>query len=173
MENASKPPVQPWLLSRDGKTYGPMSSSQLKQLCESGKIRPADLICRVGSERWTPAGEVRGLFPQASSSANDVQEAPVRPVEEASGPSSRGADAYWKTVGSVFCLANLVACGGYGLVKSPPGLVQTMEDVKATTRKMKADLEGVTKGLGATFVDPTKTMDELKKEVGKASNRNP
>lgn len=165
-DEAPKPPAPQWLLSRDGKNYGPMTSGQLKQLCQTGKIRPVDLICRAGSDRWTPAGEVRGLFPTAPAkpAPEAVETTPVRPVEEATDAASSNADSYWKTLGSFFCLANLVACGAYGVVKSPPAIVQTMVDLKESTQRMKDEVENVTKGLGATYVDPTVSPDEYLKQ---------
>jgi hypothetical protein len=139
-DEAPKPSAPQWLLSRDGKSYGPMTSGQLKQLCQTGKIRPVDLICRAGSDQWTPAGEIRGLFPPASvtSAPETAEAAPVRPVEEATDVASSNADAYWKTLGSLFCLANLVACGAYGLVKSPPAIVQAMASVHESTERARA-----------------------------------
>ena len=119
-----------WLLSRDGKKYGPMTPGQLTQLCQTGKISPADLICRAGSDRWTPAGEVRGLFPPTTQASEVVTDAPIRPVEEATTSVSNAADAYWKSVGSFVCIANLAACGVFGLVKSPPAIVQDMDNMR-------------------------------------------
>lgn len=160
-DESPKPPVPQWLLSRDGRTYGPMTSGKLKQLCQTGKIHSVDLICRAGSDQWTPAGQVRGLFSTtpATPAPEVVETAPVRPVEEATDAASSKADSYWKTLGSFFCLANLVACGAYGLVKSPPAIVQTMVDLKESTQRMKDEVENVTKGLGATYVDPTVPSD--------------
>lgn len=165
-DEAPKPPAPQWLLSRDGKTYGPMTSGQLKQLCHTGKIRPVDLICRAGSDQWTPAGQIRGLFQPAPATPvpEAVEITPVRPVEEATDAASSNADSYWKTLGSFFCLANLMACGAYGLVKSPPAIVQTMIELGESTRRMRDEVENVTTGLGATYVDPTTSPDEHMKQ---------
>ena len=136
-----------WLLSRDGKKFGPMTSGKLSQLCQTGKISPADLICRAGSDRWTPAGEVRGLFPPTTQAPEVVADAPIRPVEEATTSVSNAADAYWKTVGSFFCIANLAACGVFGLVKSPPVMVQLMDSMRDSIDSMRDSLKGVGEGL--------------------------
>jgi len=165
MDETPKTTASQWLLSRDGKRYGPMTSAQLKHLCQTGKIGRADLICRTGSDRWTPAEQVRGLFPSNAPPPEVALEAPIRPVEEATAQSGTNADSYWKTIGGVFCIVNLLACGGYGLVKPPPALVQSMESLKASTRRIRDEVESVTKGLGATFVDPTKLPDELMKDL--------
>lgn len=167
MDNGAKPAPAQWMLSRDGKTYGPMSPGQLKKLCETGKIHPDDLICRAGAEKWIAAGEVRGLFPappQPPAASGPVE---VRPVEEATTAASQNADAYWKTVGSLFCFANLAVCAVVGLVKSPPGIVEAMQQLKQTTDEMTRDLGN----LNATVVDPTKTAREYMDEAKKASQR--
>lgn len=164
MDETPKTTAPQWLLSRDGKRYGPMASGQLKHLCQTGKIGPADLICRAGSDRWTPAGQVRGLFPPNAPTPEVAVDTLIRPVEEATAASGTNADSYWKTIGSVFCIVNLLACGGYGLVKPPPAIVQSMESLKESTRRIREEVESVTKGLGATFVDPTKSPEELMKD---------
>ncbi len=144
MDETPKTTAPQWLLSRDGKKYGPITSGQLKQLCQTGKISPVDLICRAGSDRWTPAGEVRGLFPQTAQAADAVVEA-IRPVEEAT--ASHSADAYWKNVGSFFCIANLLACGVFGLVKGPPAMIQAMDSMRESTKRVQGDLKRVNEEL--------------------------
>lgn len=143
MDEIPKPTAPQWLLSRDGKKYGPMSSGQLKQLCQTGRISPADLICRAGSDRWSPARDVRGLFPQTAPVADAPAEALIRPVEEATASVSQSADAYWKNVGSFFCIANLAACGVFGLVKSPPDAVRVMESVRESTKRVHGELKKI------------------------------
>jgi len=166
MSIPSEPPSPRWLLSRDGKTFGPMSSGQLKQLCGSGKIHATDLICREGSEAWRPAGEIRGLFPVNPQATPPAEHVTVHPIEEATVSASAEADHRWKTLGSFFCIINLAACGAYGLVKSPPYIVQTMRDLKESTDRVKSEIEAVTSevGIGATVVDPTKPMSVYMKE---------
>ena len=144
-----------WLLSRDGKNYGPMASGQLRKLCQTGKINPADLICRVGSDRWMPASELRGLFPEATETTEKVPEATVRPVEEVSVSLSNAADARWKTFGSLFCIANLAVCGAWGLVKPPPDIVQTMASLKTSVQEVKKSVQEVQQ-------DTKRVIDDLK-----------
>jgi len=76
-----------------------------------------------------------------------VTDAPIRPIEEATTSVSNAADAYWKTVGSFVCIANLAACGVYGLVKSPPAMVQAMESMRNSIDSMRDSLKGVGEGL--------------------------
>jgi hypothetical protein len=158
MDETLKTQAPQWLLSRDGKKYGPMNSVQLKQLCKTGKISPADLICRVGSDRWTPAGEVRGLFsPPAQATAAALEET-IRPIEEATASASHSADAYWKTIGSLFCIANLAVCGLVGLTKRPPEMVQAMNDMKKSLSRVHEDLKGVDEELQK--IKPRKVIED-------------
>ena len=150
MERKEQTTAQQWLLSRDGKNYGPMTSGQLKQYCQTGKIKPTDLICRVGSDRWMPASELRGLFPEAAEATEPVAEMTLRPVEEVSVSLSHAADARWKAFGSLFCIANLAVCGAWGLLKPPPDIVQSMasvkksmQEVQQTTKKINNELQNM------------------------------
>ena len=143
MDRKEQTTAQQWLLSRDGKNYGPMTSGQLKQYCQTGKIKPIDLICQVGSDRWMPASELRGLFPEAAEATEPVAEVTVRPVEEVSVSLSHAADDRWKTFGSLFCIANLVVCGAWGLVKPPPDIVQTMASLKKSVQEVKKSVQEV------------------------------
>jgi hypothetical protein len=56
---------------------------------------------------------------------------------------SHAADARWKTFGSLFCIANLVACGAWGLVKPPPDIVQTMASLKQETKRITDELKNI------------------------------
>lgn len=146
---------QQWLLSRDGKNYGPMTSGQLKQYCQTGKIKPTDLICRAGSDRWMPASELRGLFPEVAEATEPVAEVTLRPVEEVSVSLSNAADARWKTYGSLFCIANLAVCGMWGLLKPPPDIVQTMASLKKSVQEVKKSVQEVQQ-------DTKRVIDDLK-----------
>ena len=130
-----------WLLSRDGKTFGPMTSSELRKACEAGKILRSDLVCRDGSDRWVSAESVRGLFPETPDTSNDRSGSPplleIRPMEDATPSKSSDADAFWKTAGAVFCFATLAACGLFGLVKEPPESVQFRQDWEKTAKELE------------------------------------
>lgn len=41
----------------------PVNPVQLKQLADSGKLQPTDLVWQEGMLEWMPAGSVKGLFP--------------------------------------------------------------------------------------------------------------
>ena len=48
-----------------GKVYGPLDGAKLKRLAAAGKLTRDDAISKDGKTAWTPAGNVRGLFPPA------------------------------------------------------------------------------------------------------------
>ena len=50
-----------FFIQKGGKTYGPVSSSDLMKLAQSGKLAPADLVWKEGNERKVPAERVKGL----------------------------------------------------------------------------------------------------------------
>ena len=56
-------------LHSEGRVYGPFSSSELRGLARSGRLRQSDLISPGRSNKWIPAHEVRNLPFQASDSA--------------------------------------------------------------------------------------------------------
>ncbi|MDY3552389.1 DUF4339 domain-containing protein [Gemmata sp. JC717] len=59
------PPPEPagWYYLVNGARRGPVTTSQLRSLIESGVVRATDLLWREGMPTWTEAGTVPGLFP--------------------------------------------------------------------------------------------------------------
>jgi len=52
-----------WHYSKGNQQHGPVSASELKQLAQSGKLGPSDLVWKEGMENWKPASSIKGLFP--------------------------------------------------------------------------------------------------------------
>lgn len=52
-----------WYYSRDGASFGPFSSAELVALAQSGRLRPTDMVWKDTLARWTPASQIKGLFP--------------------------------------------------------------------------------------------------------------
>ena len=64
-------------LHTEGRVYGPFSSSELRGLARSGRLRPSDLIS-PGKNKWIPASEVRNLpFQESESAETDVTDIDV------------------------------------------------------------------------------------------------
>lgn len=55
--------AQQWYVSRSGTQDGPFSSSQLKELAVTKKLKPDDLVWMEGMAEWAQASNVKGLFP--------------------------------------------------------------------------------------------------------------
>lgn len=56
-----------WYCSIRGDQSGPMSSTTLKRLADSGDLSRSDLIWKTGLPDWVAASTVKGLFPVPSS----------------------------------------------------------------------------------------------------------
>ena len=57
-----------WKCRIDGQEHGPLNTEQLRQLAQTGKLEPTDLIWREGLPNWVPASKAKGLFPTGESS---------------------------------------------------------------------------------------------------------
>lgn len=55
--------------AEDGREQGPVNSSQLKRLADFGKVRPNTEVRLAQEDRWGPASQVDGLFPEGAASA--------------------------------------------------------------------------------------------------------
>jgi hypothetical protein len=51
-----------WYVQQAGKTFGPLTSVQLKKLAGEGKIKPDTSVRRGTTAAWVPASRVQGLF---------------------------------------------------------------------------------------------------------------
>ncbi len=158
-----------WLLSRDGKTFGPMTSSELRKACEVGKILRSDLVCRDGSDRWVSAESVRGLFPETRDTSNDRSGSPplvaIRPMEDAAPSKSNDADAFWKTAGAIFCFTTLAACGLFGLLKEPPESVQLRQRWEKTAEETVKNLSDTTKEADSMFKNILSSVRDIEKKT--------
>jgi hypothetical protein len=79
-----------WYYTKGEERIGPISSDQLKSLATSGELNPDDLIWKDGREEWTPASQLRGLFPESSpltvSSPSSEGTARPQPIKKFSHP---------------------------------------------------------------------------------------
>ncbi len=58
-----------WHYSRDGETYGPVSSADLKKLAATGKLLRTDLLWKDGMADWKPADQFPKLFPEEKAAS--------------------------------------------------------------------------------------------------------
>jgi hypothetical protein len=68
-----------WFLLRNGRSYGPFQSAQLRQMTTTGQLLPVDLLAQAEGGPWVPASEVPGLYDAAPPTAN----APTQDAEPA------------------------------------------------------------------------------------------
>jgi len=56
-----------WFVARRGqdgaRRYGPVPLHELRELVDSGKVQPADLVWREGMADWLRADQCADLFP--------------------------------------------------------------------------------------------------------------
>jgi hypothetical protein len=52
-----------WWYTKNGERQGPVSSSQLRQLAQSGDLLPTDMVFKEGGSEWKLASTVSNLFP--------------------------------------------------------------------------------------------------------------
>jgi len=58
-----------WHYSCEGKTYGPVSLSELKKLAEAGELAPSDFVWKEGLPEWVEASSIKGLIPSKDRSS--------------------------------------------------------------------------------------------------------
>jgi len=69
--------AQEWHYEKSGKTFGPISSSELREKANAGELLPSDLIWREGMKDWKAARSAKGLFPEALPTASVINRTPV------------------------------------------------------------------------------------------------
>jgi hypothetical protein len=101
--------VTQWFVVRSGSEEGPITPQQLKQLAESGQLRPDDLVRREDAQTARPAREIKGLFAPSPGSPP-----PVPSQAATSQPSPPAAKSPVKTaaIGCLGVFALLTVCGG-------------------------------------------------------------
>jgi phage shock protein PspC (stress-responsive transcriptional regulator) len=55
---------QQWFYSQNGQKFGPVDAAMLRQLAQTRRLQPADLVWREGMAEWSPGSRVKGLFPE-------------------------------------------------------------------------------------------------------------
>jgi hypothetical protein len=51
-----------WYYARNNEQFGPVSTNELRQLVDAGRLSPDDLLWREGMDAWATAINLRGLF---------------------------------------------------------------------------------------------------------------
>jgi Fe-S oxidoreductase len=81
-----------WYYARNQQPVGPISSAQLKALAQAKVLVPADMVLKVGTQKWVAARKVKGLFPEQpapESTDGELSLAPTCPAHTAEIFNSR------------------------------------------------------------------------------------
>jgi hypothetical protein len=65
-----------WFVRANGKTHGPISAAQLKQLAEQNRIGGKTELANTTDGPWRPASTVRGLFSSDESASTSASSRP-------------------------------------------------------------------------------------------------
>jgi HlyB family type I secretion system ABC transporter len=60
-------PAATWYWAQGKQKVGPLTLSQLRSFAAARRLRPSDMVLRIGSQKWAPAGSIEGLFAAAPS----------------------------------------------------------------------------------------------------------
>lgn len=88
-----------WNLSRDGETYGPYTSEELREMAVDGNIVPTDLVWKEGLDDWVEARKLKALWEGVAVSAppsavmTDVQEESTTAFKQDANTSMRSQDS--------------------------------------------------------------------------------
>lgn len=70
-----------WFYSKGGQQHGPVNSVGLKELADSGRLHPDDLVWKEGMAQWGRTSHVEGLFvPSPAKPAVDTPNEAVSPA---------------------------------------------------------------------------------------------
>lgn len=157
-----------WLYSRNGRTFGPLTASQLRQLVAEQRLGPKDLVCRDGTDRWVAAGSLRGLFSAAASGSETVEQVVVQPIERDAPGDVDQEEFRWRRFGSRFLVGNVVLCAVVGMVKPPPAHVAALDEVLRDVRRTTTELE---ESVGGSLKTILGDIEEKQRELRENSGR--
>jgi hypothetical protein len=103
-----------WFVRGGGKVYGPLDAARLKQLASEGKVDRKTDIATNAAGPWQPAGNVKGLFPQASTNEADKAATPPAPVAAAIATSAK--PRWYRQWWAIFVVYPILALFGCGVV---------------------------------------------------------
>ena len=69
--------AEQWYYAKNNETHGPVSSSELRQLAQDGKLTPTDHIWKQGMIDWVPADRVKGLFVEKETASTPSPPSPT------------------------------------------------------------------------------------------------
>lgn len=110
-----------WYYTTGGKRYGPITTTELKELANTGRLSTDDLVRREDTAKWRKAGSVEGLFPASSAQPPDL---PPRPASTSEFPAKTGSNTALIIMGiaaaGVF-IQMVICCGVLDLIGEEGG----------------------------------------------------
>lgn len=88
-----------WYVEKEGRLLGPYTGPELKGLAATGRLEPGDLVRRDDRSKAVPAGEVRGLFPEADAGPSSGGPPPSSTAEADGPPSSSSGGGRLEGIG--------------------------------------------------------------------------
>ncbi len=67
--------AQQWWVFVGDKQRGPLTSKQLRQCAQQGRVRPDTLVKNSREGNWMKAGQIKGLFSQVATRPVDATRA--------------------------------------------------------------------------------------------------
>jgi hypothetical protein len=153
-----------WYIEKEGRQLGPYTGSQLKGLAATGRLEPGDRVRRDDRSKAVPAGEVRGLFPEADAGPSSGGTPPSSTAEADGPPASSSGGGRLEGIGE----------GLKGLASASKAAARL-----AATQARKLHLERVALpaaygALGRDIYDSMRFRDEfsdLYAEIGEVERR--
>jgi hypothetical protein len=114
--------ITEWHYTIDGQPAAvPVNPAKLKQLAESGQLKPTDLVWQEGMVEWAPAGSIKGLFPpdKLLSDSAVVPSSATRKITTASKTTKLRKPRDWRKMHPLWVFVLTLASGGiFGLIYS-------------------------------------------------------
>jgi hypothetical protein len=112
--------ITEWHYTIDGQPAAvPVNAAKLKQLAESGQLKPTDLVWQDGMLEWSPAGSIKGLFPPGKSLNDSGVGAPTATTKIATGrkTATLRKPPDWRNLHPLLVLLlTLASAGIFGLI---------------------------------------------------------
>ena len=171
-----------WFYTRDGKKTGPLSSSDLKELADSGQLLPTDLIWKEGMAKPRPGIEMPKLF-SSGETKTDVVTAATLAAPPASlslmdkvkdkvkaGARTAATQAEMAALTN-FTLPKAYAALGKHLSQSPEALrtfPRESAEIDALTQKLEQIKANAAARTPTTFAEKAKAVALAAKELAES-----
>ncbi len=123
----------------------PVNAAQLKQLADSGQLKPTDLVWQEGMLEWAQAGSIKGLFP-ANKLLNDsavLSSSATRKITTGRKTTKVHSPSDWRKMHPlVVFVLTLASAGIFGLIYS----YKVCQAYSAKAAERKLDSTGRTLG---------------------------